>query len=427
MIEIRTVNTAQLKKQFVDFPYDLYNNSDYWVPMFYADAKKLADGKGSTVFANGEHELYLAFKNDKPVGRICVGIERDLNKRKNYKHAYFTLFDSINDREVADALLNKCLEWAGERKMQYLKGPISPTNGDDYRGLLIKGFDEFPGMLMPYNYPYYADFFNDYDTYLEYYAYDHDLKTPIDSKKMELMKLGIYREGKYKMEELNSFDQDRISDLVCEEVFESEGYSAEKIYLKTKRQIDDVNEKLYKVMFNSYPEDWEEDLVPPTKEEWREIILEMKKVLTPELGLFALHKGEPVAVIAVIPDLNRGIKEAQGKLLPFGWYHLLKEKKKTKKARGVILFIDERYQKRGLPGYLILKIRKNLMKMGFEKVELSSISSMNKDSNGAYNWLDMKLNKQYKLFGRSVTGTALTIDEIYGIASEKVKKFKGIS
>jgi GNAT superfamily N-acetyltransferase len=424
LIEIKVVNTKRLKKLFVDFPYELYKDSAYWVPMFYTDAKKLIAGEGSTVFANGEQEFFLAFKDGKPVGRICVGIEEDLNKRKEYQHAYFTLFESIHDKTVADALIDACLKWAKEKKMRYLKGPVSPTNGDDYRGLLIEGFEELPGMLMPYNPPYYMDFFKDYDCFLEYYAYDYDLTQPIDKNKIEVMKKGIVRSGEYSLEELDGMNQERIAELTCVHFYEAEDYSAEKIYLKTKKQIDEATDSLFKVMSNSYPEDWEEDLMPPKKEEWRDIILEMKKVVTPDLAMFVKYKGEPVGVIAVIPDLTQGIQRAKGKLFPFGWYHLLKSQKETKKARGIILFVDERHQKRGIPGYMILKMRKNLLEAGFKKIEISSISSMNKDSNGIYQWLDMDIVKKYRLFGKSVDGSRLSVEEMYGIASEKVKKYR---
>ncbi len=424
MIEIKVVNTKRLKKLFVDFPYELYKDSAYWVPMFYTDAKKLIAGEGSTVFANGEQEFFLAFKDGKPAGRICVGIEEDLNKRKEYQHAYFTLFESIHNKTVADALIDACLKWAKEKKMQYLKGPVSPTNGDDYRGLLIEGFEELPGMLMPYNPPYYMDFFKDYDCFLEYYAYDYDLTQPIDKNKIEVMKKGIVRSGEYSLEELDGMNQERIAELTCVHFYEAEGYSAEKVYLKTKKQIDEATDSLFKIMSNSYPEDWEEDLMPPKKEEWRDIILEMKKVVTPDLAMFVKYKGEPVGVIAVIPDLTQGIQRAKGKLFPFGWYHLLKSQKETKKARGIILFVDERHQKRGIPGYMILKMRKNLLEAGFKKIEISSISSMNKDSNGIYQWLDMDIVKKYRLFGKSVDGSRLSVEEVYGIASEKVKKYR---
>jgi GNAT superfamily N-acetyltransferase len=268
------------------------------------------------------------------------------------------------------------------------------------------------------------DFFKDYDCFLEYYAYDYDLTQPIDKNKIEVMKKGIVRSGEYSLEELDGMNQERIAELTCVHFYEAEDYSAEKIYLKTKKQIDEATDSLFKVMSNSYPEDWEEDLMPPKKEEWRDIILEMKKVVTPDLAMFVKYKGEPVGVIAVIPDLTQGIQRAKGKLFPFGWYHLLKSQKETKKARGIILFVDERHQKRGIPGYMILKMRKNLLEAGFKKIEISSISSMNKDSNGIYQWLDMDIVKKYRLFGKSVDGSRLSVEEMYGIASEKVKKYR---
>jgi len=135
MIEIKKVTTPALRKAFLRLPHELYKDTDKWIPMFNRDAKKLAKGEGSLIFDNGPHELFIALKDDQVVGRVAVGIEEVLNKRKEYQHAYFTLFESIDDESVAKTLLDTCLKWAKDHGMVYLKGPVSPTNGDDYRGL----------------------------------------------------------------------------------------------------------------------------------------------------------------------------------------------------------------------------------------------------------------------------------------------------
>jgi len=424
MIEIKRVDTPALRRKFLELPRKLYQSNPMWVPMFERDAKKLAKGKGSLIFENGPHELYLALKDNQPAGRVAVGIEEVLNKRKEYQHAYFTLFESINDEAVAKALLDTCLEWASERGMVYLKGPISPTNGDDYRGLLVDGYDRPPAVLMPYHHEYYKRFFAGYDQYLEYWAYEHDLEIPAPEKSRQMMKKVAKNYGQYTDEQVKNMSENQLGDVICEEIFEKRGFSAEQVNLKTKKHTQQVIEDVYTIMNESYPDIWEEDLVAPTKEEVKEMVKELKIVIDPGMGIIAKKHGKPVGIILAVPDINVGIKRAKGKILPTGWYHILKSKKETKIARGVILFVIKEYQKQGIPAFLILKLRENLKRLGYKKMELSSISAMNDTMNGVYQWFELKVIKHYRVFGRSVSGKALSLEEIYGHAADKVRSFR---
>jgi GNAT superfamily N-acetyltransferase len=405
MIEIKEVNTPVLRKAFVKLPYQIYRNSAQWVPMFVNDAKRLANKQGSLLFENGPQTLYVALKDQKVVGRVCVGIDKVLNEAKGYKHAYFTLFECVNDGDVAKALLDQCVNWAKEKGMKYLKGPVSPTNGDDYRGLLINGYENLPAILMPFHHPYYKEFFSDYDHYLKYLAYEADIEKPIPEKNLKTIKKALELYGKYTSDEIDNMDEITLGETICQVLFEQRGFKAESVPLNTRSQV-------------------EEDLLTPTKSEIREMIKELKFVIDPGMALLVRKDNEPIGVALAVPDFNKGIKKAKGRFLPFGWYHILKSKQRTNISRGVILFVIKKYQKQGIPGYMVLKFRKNLLKLGYKKMELSSISAMNEMMNGVYEWMDLKISKEYMVFGRSVNGEQLTLEEIYGNAADKVRAFR---
>ena len=424
MIDIKNVKNTMQRKAFLRLPHQIYHASDKWVPMLRRDAIKLSKGKGSLIFNNGPHELFIALKNKKVVGRIAVGIEEVLNERKDYKHAYFTLFESINDEAVAKALLDTCLNWAKKRGMIYLKGPVSPTNGDDYRGLLVEGYEKSPTILMPYHHEYYKHFFDDYDKYLEYWAYEHNLKSPIPPKSIQTMKKIATIYGNFSEEQVKAMNEQQLSAVICAEIFEKKGFIAEQVSLSTKKHTERAIEDVYTNLKEAYPDIWEEDLVAPTKNEVREMVKELKFVIDPGMGIIVRKDGKPVGSILAIPDINTGIKKANGRIFPTGWYHILKAKKDTKTARGVILHVMKEYQKQGIPGFLILKLRENLKQLGYNKIELSSISAMNDTMNGVYQWLDLTVNKHYMVFGKSVTGKALSLEEIYGHAAMKVRAYK---
>src|SRR6056297_1664102 len=329
MIEIKEVNTPALRKAFVHLPYQIYRNCDQWVPMFVNDAKRLTHKQGSLLFENGPQILYVALKDRKVVGRVCVGIDQVLNLAKGYQHAYFTLFECINDDDVAQALMNQCIQWAKEKGMQYLKGPISPTNGDDYRGVLIKGYEDMPAILMPYHPPYYKGFFAHYDHYLKYIAYEADIEKAIPDKNLKTMKKAVELYGKFAPEEVEAMDEMTLGELMCQLLFEQRGFVTETIPLKTKSDMIAATENVQKVMWEAYPEIWEEDLLPPTKAEISDMIKDLKFVIDPGMALLVKKDNEAIGVALAVPDFNEGIKRAKGHFYPFGWYHILKSKQRT--------------------------------------------------------------------------------------------------
>ena len=99
-----------------------------------------------------------------------------MTQAKKHKLAYITLFESIEDYKVASALLDTGISWLREQGAETVTGPQSPSNGEDYRGLLIDGFSTPPVLLKSYNPPYYAGYFERYGFTKQFdrYAYYYD-------------------------------------------------------------------------------------------------------------------------------------------------------------------------------------------------------------------------------------------------------------
>ena len=153
MIEIKEVTSKKMMKMFVDFPLRLYKGVEQFVPPLYGDELRLF-GKGNPYKDISESVFYLAYKDDKIVGRISGIIQKQYNEKNNEKRARFTRFDSINDIEVAKALFSKVEEWAKEKGMDTICGPLD-YNDLGREGLLIKGFDQLSTFEEQYNFDYY--------------------------------------------------------------------------------------------------------------------------------------------------------------------------------------------------------------------------------------------------------------------------------
>ena len=107
------------------------------------------------------------------MGRVMAGINEKLNREKKKNEGYISLFESVNNPAVASALFQAAAGWLNKRGISVMVGPVSPTNGDDSRGVLIKGFDGPPVLMNSYNPPYYQEFFNGFgfEKQMDLFAY----------------------------------------------------------------------------------------------------------------------------------------------------------------------------------------------------------------------------------------------------------------
>ena len=152
---------GKLIKKYIDFPHDLYADDPNYVPELYMAQKDIFNRKKNPFYKNAEVEHFLAYRDGKIVGRITAFD----NKRYNVIHksnvGFFGFFDLINDAEVCKVLIEKATSWCKERGFDAIIGPFSYSLNDT-AGLLVKGFDEPPKIMMTYNQPYYKELLEDY-------------------------------------------------------------------------------------------------------------------------------------------------------------------------------------------------------------------------------------------------------------------------
>src|SRR3989338_10040328 len=154
MIEVVPVSSRRLRKQFIEFPYELHKNDPHWIPPLRIERKEMIDPKKNPFFLNAEACLFLALEDGKPVGRISAQINRLHNERYGEKTGHFGFFDSIDDPNVAGALLSQAEGGLKERGMEKICGPMRFSINEEV-GILVDGFDSPPFPFMAHNPPYY--------------------------------------------------------------------------------------------------------------------------------------------------------------------------------------------------------------------------------------------------------------------------------
>ena len=152
---VKIENNKQLKK-FVAFPNELYKDSPYYVPELFEDAMNTLRKDRNAAFEFCEADYFLAYKDGRIAGRIAVILNKVSNEKWGQKAARFGWIDFIDDNEVVDALFAAAEQWARERGLTELQGPLGFTDFDR-EGMLIEGFDRLGTMATMYNYPYYPE------------------------------------------------------------------------------------------------------------------------------------------------------------------------------------------------------------------------------------------------------------------------------
>ncbi len=373
MIEIREVVTDKDIDLFIDITDKIYDDKDYYIKPLRGDYKKYITGKTTAVNKVGDSKMFIALKDGEVVGRILVGINEELNEYHNLKDAYFSQFESIDDREVSKALYDTAAAWAKNHGANKLKGPMSLPGGDDNRGFLLDNFDDYPYIQNVYNKSYY----NDHIVYYGFKKY-HDCfafsAKPTDSMIERYERVIPYAMKKYK------FRLDKIN-------LDKEGIK------KDARDISDV-------MKIGMPknEDWQ-DLMPPSDEEIDDIVSALRPYADSDLIYIARNENdEPIAFNITMPDYNQIIKHMNGKMNLSGIIKYLYYKNKINRLRVFVLFVIPEYRNKGVTQAMYLKTLRTAIEKGYTEVEGSTIWDYNVPMINDILKVGGELSKTYRVY-----------------------------
>lgn len=342
-VTIKKVSTRRELERFIRFNYELYKGNPYSVPDLYDDMLNTFSKTKNAAFEFCEADYFLAYKEGRLVGRIAAIINHKANDTWGKKEVRFGWVDFVDDAEVSQALFDAVAEWGRQRGMTHLQGPLGFTDFDA-EGMLVEGFDQLSTMATIYNYPYYPQhmermgFAKDVD-WVEFKIY---VPEAIPDKYRRIAEL-IQRKYNLKIKKFTSARDIReqygqaIFQLMNEAYSPLYGYSA-----LSQRQIDQYV-KMY---------------LP---------ILDLRMVT-----LVTDADDNLVAVGISMPSLAEALQRAHGRLLPWGWYHLLKTlilKKYPKMLDLLLVAVKPEYQNKGVNALLFADLIPVFQQLGFEYAE----------------------------------------------------------
>jgi hypothetical protein len=367
-IKVVTVASSLDRKRFVKLPWQLYREDPNWIPPLLSDMHNTLDPKKNALLRLGPNSFFLAYKNGLPVGRIGVGVDCRLNEAKKQNLGYFTLFECIEDYQVAAVLFDTGLNWLREKGAETVTGPQSPSNGDDYRGLLIEGFDSPPVLLNSYNPQYYAEFIERYgfEKQFDRFAYYYEIK----DGPPERLKRGV------------ALAQKRY------------GFEVRPLNMKN---LDGEIAVIKDVVDQAMP-DWP-DMIPPGDAELAAEVDKLRQLAVKDLVMFAENrKKECLGFSVALPDYNQILARLNGRLFPVGFLKYLWYKRKITGLRLFALFVTAQGRRRGVSAALYYYTMLNACRMGYTHGEGSTIHEFNQRMNLDARKAGGKLYKVYRIY-----------------------------
>lgn len=342
MVEIRQINpTRSNLKKFVEFQIKLYEGNPYFIPPLVSDEIATLDSKVNPAFDHYESAYFMAYRDGKPVGRIAAMINKQVNEKENSRQARFGFVDFIDDAEVSKALFDKAEQWAKEKGMDNIVGPLGFTDLDN-EGMLINGFEELGTMATIYNYPYYPQHIErlGYEKEVDWHEFLIEVPEQIPDKHKRIAEIV---KKKFNLRVVKFTSRKALKEQYGQALFELINEAYDNLYgysRLTKRQID-YYIKIYLGMLNL-------DLVT----------------------LIVDGDDQLVGVGISIQSMSRALQKSKGKMFPFGWWHLLKGLKgKNDRVDLLLVAVKPQYMGKGVNALLFTDLIPAYNKYGFKWAE----------------------------------------------------------
>ena len=332
--EIRKVNSRNDLKKFVDFPFQLYKENEFWCPPLKFDEIDTLRKDKNPAFEYCEADYWIAYRDDKPVGRIAGIINNNEIKRWQEKLVRFGWIDFIDDPEVSRLLIETVKDWGRTKGMTAIHGPLGFTDMDA-EGMLIEGFEEISSLAAIYNFPYYKD-------HMERLGF----RKAVDWVQFEIK---IPAEVPEKVE--------RMTRIVLQK------YDLHLLKPRNKKEIRPYTTKMFQMYNTAF-----HDIYGFTALTGKQIDYYTKLyfgLLRPEfVSLVIDARDEVVGFGVTMPDLAIALQKAGGSLFPFGFFHLLRALRKNNIIHMYLIGVRPDYQGKGLLALVYHELNKAYIKAG---------------------------------------------------------------
>lgn len=367
-LEVVPVASRRERKLFFNLPWELYRGDPCWIPPLRMVQQELLGFRRHPFHDDAAMRNFLALRDGQPVGRISAIVNHAHNRWYQEQRGFFGFFESVDDPEVSGRLFDAAREWFRGQGIEAIRGPANPSLNYEV-GLLIEGFDDPPWFMMTYNKPYYGRLIEEYGfrKVQDMFAFWGHVSMLEDvSRRLYPLSQSVVERFRLHCRPL---DRSR---------FQQEIASFLEIYNK------------------SLISTW--GFVPMSAGEVKKQAAGMKQMIVPELTTVAEVDGKPVGTMFGLLDYNPRIKEIDGRLLPFGFLKLLRNRRGLKRVRLISTNVLPEFQSWGVGVALVGRLVPDALAWGIQEAEFSWVLESNDLSYKTLKKGGAKITKRYRVY-----------------------------
>lgn len=375
-VEIKKISKdIKSLRKFVQFGTDFYKNNPYFVPPLRSDDVDTLNPQKNPAFDFCESEYFMAYKDGKAVGRIAAIINHQVNEKENKKVVRFGFVEFTDDYEVSHSLFDAVAEWGKSKGMNAILGPLGFTDMD-HEGALIEGFDQLSTMATIYNYPYYQAHYEKYGMSGKADWVEFKMTVPESIPEKHL----------------------RISEIVKKKY----GLKTVK-YTSRKRLVKEVGHPFFALINEAYNDLFGYSPLSDRQiDHYIKIYLPMLRL--DHLSIIKDSDDNLIGMGVAIPSMSRALQKSHGRMLPFGWYHLLKAMyaNKTDIVDLLLVAIKPEYQSKGVNALLFTDLIPTFQKCGYKYAESNPELETNQKVQSQWQYFETQQHKRRRAFGKDI-------------------------
>ena len=367
-ITVKEIHTKRELKDFVNFPYRLYKNHKCFVPSLRFDELNTLSKEKNPAFDYCEARYWLAYKDNKIVGRIAGILNKAYIEKWQKKHLRFGWIDFEKDEAIVKSLLAEVENWAKSLGMEAVHGPMGFTDLD-HEGMLVEGFDQKGTLAAIYNYSYYPEFLENinYEKHTDWVEYRINIPGVMDEK----------------LEKMASIVQKRLQLNIVK-------LRNTKDILPYADAIFDLINSAYSGLFG---------VVPLTAKQIQYYTKQyFSFIRTDYISLVTDQEGKLAAFGITMPSLSNALQRSKGRLLPLGFIHLLTAMRKNNTADLLLVAVRKDLQGKGVNALLISETLKTYIKNGIRFVETNHQLEDNKKVQAMWDYFDARQHKRRRCY-----------------------------
>ena len=365
---IKEVSTKKELRDFIKFPDKLYKGNQFYVPALHrSEMQKLLPEK-NPAFEFCKAKYWLAYANNKIVGRVAGIINYRYNEKHNKKYARFGWLDFVEQKTVVEKLMQTVEDWAKQNNAEILHGPLG-FSSFDASGVLVEGFNELPTSFAHYNFPYYA-------TLIEQLGYEKEVD---------------WVEYNVKVPESVPDNFISIANLV------QKRYKLHRVELKSKNELKKYAQDIFTLLNKEYNDLYAFSEL--TNSQINALTKEFITFINPEYVSIILNESNNLVAFGItLPSLSKALQKSKGKLFPFGFLHIMHALRKNDTVDTLLIAINKEYQNKGLHTIIFTDIYKTFKKNGITNIETTRELDDNFNVNNLWKKFDYRQHKRARAY-----------------------------